>query len=222
VAVLFSMRIADRNRDWSDSLTLYEKTVKTAPQCARAHSNLGEAYASRGRIDEAISACRQAIAIKPRYAEAHYNLGFAYYKKGLMDEAIAEYKEAIAVEPLYPRAFNNLASTYLEKGEAHTAIFFFMKTLQFSIVRPEALIGLSVAFSKIGMTDRAIARATKALALKPSLAMAHNNLAYFYYVKGDYAQAIAHCDKAVRGGYPVPEQLLRWLEPYRGKAIRNN
>jgi Flp pilus assembly protein TadD len=136
----------------------------------------------------------------------------------MLDEAIAEYKESIAVEPNYPRAFNNLASAYLEKGEAHTAIFFFMKTLQFRAVRPEALIGLSVAFSKIGMMDRAIAQATKALALKPSLAVAHNNLAYFYYVKQDYARAIAHCDKAVRGGYPVPEQLLTWLEPYRAKA----
>lgn len=222
VAALFSLRIADRNRDWSDSLTLYQKTVATAPQCARAHSNLGEAYASRDRIDDAISQCRQALAIKPRYAEAHYNLGFAYYKKGLLDEAIAEYKEALSVEPDYPRALSNLASAYLEKGEAHTAIFFFMKTLQFSIIRPEALIGLSVAFSKIGMMDRAIAQATKALALKPSLTVAHNNLAYFSYMKGDYAQAIAHCDKAVRGGYPVPEQLLKWLEPYRVKAVRNN
>jgi Flp pilus assembly protein TadD len=222
VAALFSMRIADRNRDWSDSLTLYEKTVTTAPQCARAHSNLGEAYASRGRIDEAISQCRQALAIKPRYAEARYNLGFAYYKKGMLDEAIVEYKEALSAEPRYPRALNNLGSVYLEKGETHQAIFYFMKAVQFKSVKPEVLIGLSVALSRLGMQDKAIDRAQSALALKPGLAVAHNNLAYFYYVKKDYAQAIAHCDKAVRGGYPVPEQLLKWLEPYRTGAIRSH
>jgi tetratricopeptide (TPR) repeat protein len=215
VLTLFSLRIADRNRDWSDSLTLYEKTVKTAPQGARAHSNLGEAYASRGRIDEAIAACKRALAIKPGYAEAHYNLGFAYYKKGLFDEAIAEYREAISAEPRYPKALNNLGAAYLEKGEIHEAIFYFMKALQFRSVQPEVLIGLSVAFSKIGMTDKAIDRAGRALALKPSLAVAHNNLAYFYYLKQDYGLAIEHCDKAVEGGYPVPEQLIKWLAPYR-------
>ena len=217
IAVLFSLRIADRNRDWRDSLTLYDKTVKTAPQCARAHSNLGEAYAARGRIDEAIAACRRALAIKPRYAEAHYNLGFAYFKKGLLDEAIAEYKEAVSVEPRYPKALNNLGSAYLEKGETNKAIFYLMKALQFKSVKPEVLIGLSVALSKLGMTDKAIDRARRALVLKPSLAVAHNNLAYFYYMKKDYALAIAHCDKAVKGGYPVPEQLIGWLEPYREK-----
>jgi hypothetical protein len=36
-------------------------------------------------------------------------------------------------------------------------------------------------------------------------------------MKKDYALAIAHCDKAVKGGYPVPEQLIKWLEPYREK-----
>jgi tetratricopeptide (TPR) repeat protein/uncharacterized membrane protein len=223
VLVLFAFRIADRNRDWSDSLTLYEKTVQTAPQCARAHSNLGEAYAGRGRIDEAIEACRQALAIKPRYAEARYNLGFAYYKKGLLDEAIEEYKEAIAVEPDYPKALNNLGSACLEKGETHKSIFYFMKALQFKEVKPEVLIGLSVAFSRLGMTDRAIGNAKRALALKPSLAVAHNNLAYFYYLKQDYASAIEHCNKAIQGGYAVPEQLIKWLEPYRGaKSAANN
>jgi Flp pilus assembly protein TadD len=215
VGALFSVRIWDRNRDWSDSLTLYEKTVTTVPQGARAHSNLGEAYASRGRIDEAIAACKRALAIKPGHAEAHYNLGFAYYKKGLFDEAIAEYREALSAEPRYPKALNNLGAAYLEKGEIHEAIFYFMKALQFKSVQTEVLIGLSVAFSKIGMTDKAIDRAGRALALKPSLAVAHNNLAYFYYLKRDYGLAIEHCDKAVEGGYPVPDQLIKWLEPYR-------
>ncbi len=215
MAVLFALRIADRNRDWRDSLTLYEKTATTAPQCARAHSNLGEAYASRGRIDEAIAACLRAIAIKPGYAEARYNLGFAYYKKGLLAEAIEEYREAIVAEPRYPKALNNLGSAYLEKGEISKAIFYFMKALPFTSVKPEVLIGLSVALSKLGKPDMAIARATRALSLKPDLAVAHNNLAYFYYLKKEYAVAIEHCDKALQGGYPVPEQLLKWLEPYR-------
>ena len=222
VVALFSFRIADRNRDWSDSLTLYEKTVKTAPQCARAHSNLGEAYASRGRIDEAIAACGEALAIKPRYAEGHYNLGFAYFKKGMLDEAIAEYTEAISEEPRYPKALNNLGAAYLEKGEPHKAVFYYMKAVEFKSVRPEVLVGLGAAFSKMGMIDRAIARVKTALALKPSLAVAHNNLAYFYYLKQDYALAIEHCDKAIQGGYAVPAQLIKWLEPYRGAKSAAN
>jgi len=97
-----------------------------------------------------------------------------------------------------------------------------MKALEFKSVRPEVLVGLGTAFSKMGMIDRAIARVKTALALKPSLAVAHNNLAYFYYLKQDYALAIEHCDKAIQGGYAVPEQLIKWLEPYRGAKSAAN
>ena len=49
IVVLFSARTACRNRDWKDSVTLWEKTVKCVPRCLRAQSNLGVWYYNQGR-----------------------------------------------------------------------------------------------------------------------------------------------------------------------------
>ena len=222
VVVLFSLRIADRNRDWKESLTLYEKTVKTAPQCARAHCNLGEAYVGRGRIDEGIAACKRALAIKPRYAEAHYNLGVAYAKKGRLDDAIAEYREALALVPRYPQAINNLGAVLLEKGEVDESLLRFAQALGYRGVLAEARVGLGSAAIRKGWPIMAIYQFRKALALKPFLAVAHNNLSFTYFLLGDFALAVMHCDKAIKGGYPVPEQLTKSLERYRAGSVLIN
>ena len=47
-----------------------------------ARYNLGVAYARKGRIDEAISEYKLALAIKPDYVKVHNKLAFAYYSKG--------------------------------------------------------------------------------------------------------------------------------------------
>ena len=222
VMLLFSVRIVDRNRDWRNRVTLYEKTVKTAPQSARVHNNLCEAYASSGRVDQAIAECKKALAIQSPYAEAHYNLGVTLYKKGRLDEAIDEYLNAVAVEPTYTKALNNLGIAYIDKGDINKAIYYLAKGLNTNRANAEVLVGIGVAFIRKGWLDRAIMQFRKALSIKPGLAVAHNNLAYCYYLKGDYQQGLKHLDKALRGGYPVPKQLREGLEPYRNKSVTGN
>jgi len=82
VVCLFSLRIVDRNRDWRDEFTLWKKTVTSAPQCVRAHNNLGAAYADKGKLARAIAEYKHALSINPDYAEAYNNLGAAYARKG--------------------------------------------------------------------------------------------------------------------------------------------
>ncbi len=219
VLLLFSIRIVDRNKDWRDRMTLYEKTIKTAPLSARAHNNLCEAYANMGRVDEAIAECKKALTIKSPYAEAHYNLGVTSYKKGMLDEAIDSYLQAIAAEPTYAKALNNLGIAYMDKGDINKAIFYLAKALKTRHANAEVHVGLGVAFIRKGWLDRAIMQFREALELKPGLAVAHNNLAYCFYLKGDYQQALKHLDKALLGGYPVPQQLLDGLESYRKESV---
>jgi len=48
VLLLFSARSIARNNDWKDDLTLWTKTVQTAPDCAKARSNSGKALNNEG------------------------------------------------------------------------------------------------------------------------------------------------------------------------------
>jgi tetratricopeptide (TPR) repeat protein len=62
----------------------------------------------KGRLDEAIRQCREAIRLEPAYAEAHNNLGKALEMKGQMNEAIREFQEALSLNPDFAIARSNL------------------------------------------------------------------------------------------------------------------
>ena len=63
-----------RNADYQSELSLWQSTVKAAPQNPRAQNNLGVAYELSGRIAEARNAYAQALVLSPRYQAARANL----------------------------------------------------------------------------------------------------------------------------------------------------
>ncbi len=213
--LLFSLRIVDRNRDWKDELTLWGKTVKTAPQCARAHNNLGVEYDERGRTGKAVAEYEIALSIKPHFAKPYNNLGFIYYEKGEIDKAVSAYKKALNIKPGYAKAHNNLGAAYLKKGMIKEAMYAFLRALRYKRRFVEAHIGLGVVWVKQGRLDSALYQFKKALEIKSDLPEAHSNLASTYYLQGDYKMAIYHCGKAEELGYKVSPQLLELLRPYR-------
>jgi tetratricopeptide (TPR) repeat protein len=110
----------------------------------------------------------------------------------------------------------------LEKGEVDESLLRFAQALGYRGVLAEARVGLGSAAIRKGWPIMAIYQFRKALALKPSLAVAHNNLSFTYFLLGDFALAVMHCDKAIKGGYPVPEQLTKSLERYRAGSVLIN
>ena len=65
------------------------------PHYAKAHNNLGSAYIIGGRLDEAISEYKKALAIEPDNAKAHHNLALAYYSKENYRLAIIHFDKAV-------------------------------------------------------------------------------------------------------------------------------
>ncbi|MCX5886505.1 MAG: tetratricopeptide repeat protein, partial [Proteobacteria bacterium] len=105
VIIIFGVRVADRNRDWRDGFTLWSRTVRTVPQCARALDNLGVEYYNLKKYKEAVAYHERAIRLKPDYAIAYYNLGNAYNHSNLCDKAITVYQQSIRLNPDNIRAY---------------------------------------------------------------------------------------------------------------------
>jgi tetratricopeptide (TPR) repeat protein len=83
--VLCTIRTVRRNRDWQDDLTLWQATVVTAPDSAKAHNGLGEQLAARGRpgdLEQAIAHGETAVAIRRDYVPALANLATYYVRRG--------------------------------------------------------------------------------------------------------------------------------------------
>ena len=77
---------------------------------ATAFSNLGSAFHQNGQLDEAIAACRQAIALNPDLVVAYNNLAFTLAEKGLLADAIDICRQTVAIDQNPPKADRGLAA----------------------------------------------------------------------------------------------------------------
>src|SRR5262249_13923066 len=77
----------------------HRKAIDLDPKDAVAHSNLGNALAAKGRLDEAIAAYHKAIAIDPKDAHAHGALGQALLQQGRFAEARDATRRAFRLLP---------------------------------------------------------------------------------------------------------------------------
>lgn len=72
--LLLVLLTARRNTEYRSEVSLWESTVRAAPQNPRAFNNLGVAYEKAARAGDARSAYLRALALEPTYATAKKNL----------------------------------------------------------------------------------------------------------------------------------------------------
>ncbi|HWK48139.1 MAG TPA: tetratricopeptide repeat-containing glycosyltransferase family protein [Stellaceae bacterium] len=92
------------------------EAVAVAPQAADYRSNLGNALAALGRLEEAADSYRTALELNPDLAQTHNNLGNVLRGLGKLDAAEASYRTALRLVPDLPDAHNNLGTLLLLAG----------------------------------------------------------------------------------------------------------
>ncbi len=197
VLVLFSLRIADRNRDWRDGLSLWGKTAVTAPRCARAHANLCGAYTAAGYLEDAVGACERAMAINPNQIEAHNNLGATFARKGSFDRAIAAYERAIELRPRYAKAHLNLGYAYFRSGKFDEALYEYSKVKSIRPRYPEVYNSSGAVYVEKGEYEKGINEYKQALELAPAYEEARYNLGIACLRSGRLDDAIGEFLKAL-------------------------
>ena len=195
VIILFSVRTIDRNRDWRDSMTLWGKTVKTVPRCARAQNNLGVEYLFTKKYTEATNHLQAALEIKPDYAEAYNNMGLVSKEQGLYDQAIAFFTKAIMLRKYYYDPVYNLANTFENKGEYDLSIQLYKKLLKKKSDSGQIHNNLGIAYQKQGQLELAKKHYSKAVELNPDDVEARNNLGVWFYNKGMYEKAVLEFER---------------------------
>jgi len=73
---------------------------------------MGSLLVRQGRLEEALTHYRQAVALKPDFAEAYNGLGVAWLKLGQPEPAILEFQKALQAQPELAEAQVNLAVAY--------------------------------------------------------------------------------------------------------------
>ena len=96
----------------------FQRALALRPDDVRAGNALAVAYASLGRLDDAIATFGRLLAREPRASHLHGNLGFALLKAGRLDEARASLDEARRLEPDNLKTLENLALLQEMRGTA--------------------------------------------------------------------------------------------------------
>ncbi len=160
-------------------------------------SNLGAAYASQGKFDEEVEACKKALSINPNDAEAWNNLGAAYHVQGKFDEAVEAFRKALSINPNDAEACYNLGFAYHSQGKFDEAVHAYRKALSINPNHAEAWTNLGAAYGSQGKLDDAVEAHRKALSINPNLAEAWTNLGVAYRNQGKLDEAVEAHRKAL-------------------------
>jgi serine/threonine-protein kinase len=168
---------------WEEAYHFAAVLVALRPGDPGARNRLSVTLQAKGRLDEAIAECREALRLNKDDATAHNNIGVALAKKGQLDEAIAELKEAIRLKKDFPEAHNSLGKALAKKGRLDEANAEYKEALriQREVTRlkkydAEAHITLGNVLGDKGLLDEAIAEYQEALRLNKDDARAQHNL----------------------------------------------
>ncbi len=117
--------------DLEQAIELYRESLALCPT-AEGHTFLGWALSYKGRLDEAIEHCREAIALDPDFGNPYNDIGVYLMQRNELDEAIPWLEQAKRARRYEPRHFPylNLGRIYMARGELQRAIQEFEEALQ--------------------------------------------------------------------------------------------
>ena len=145
------------------ALADYRKALELDPKCASAHANLAVAFVQAGKLDDAESHYRQALAGKPT-AATHNGLAYVLARQGRTDEAVAEYRKAIDLDAGFTPAYNNLAGTLARQGKLEEAEHYYRLSLA-QKPSPAVRSALDGVLRQSGKADEAAKQSGKSQAL---------------------------------------------------------
>ena len=103
--------------DLTGAIERYQESIAVRPT-AEAYTFLGWTYSFQGRYEDAIAACKEAIAVDPDFGNPYNDIGSYLIKLGRHDEAIPWLEAAIGAARYEPRHYPhcNLGQVYWRKG----------------------------------------------------------------------------------------------------------
>jgi tetratricopeptide (TPR) repeat protein len=102
----------------------------TNTKAATEALNQGLQAIQSGKIEDAITAFREAIKLDPKLAAAHYNLGLALRQSGKLQPAADAFYQATQADPQFALAFANLGGALLEGNNLKLAKDYLSRALE--------------------------------------------------------------------------------------------
>jgi len=130
----------------------------------RVWYELGQAYLSQKKYDEATKTFKQALELNPEVAQSHWFLGISYAKAGELEEAIKYIEQATEKGYDYKKSVSNiirLIDIYGRLGDYYKIIDLYKAGIELQPQNAQWHASLAAAYAKIGDYDKAVELALK-------------------------------------------------------------
>jgi protein O-mannosyl-transferase len=204
VALVFTGRTLDRNRDWKDEVTLWTETFRVAPGSYRANHNLGMFYTQKGEVDRAILHTRRSLELEPDREQSWSNLGAMYRLRATEAREAKNWKSA--------EALNVEAIGYLERAVRMRSDDIWAWANLGQVYRDLGLVaeGRGDVGKALEYREKAVSQYHEAIRIgsdNPFFNLVYFELGKVYMDGGKYDQAIVHLKKAAEG-FPTRPDIL--------------
>ncbi|HEX3821566.1 MAG TPA: FG-GAP-like repeat-containing protein, partial [Candidatus Sulfotelmatobacter sp.] len=139
----------------TDAVKKFQQALKINPRHLLSLNNLGNAYRSLKRWEEAHATLEQAVAIAPDDAEANYGLGMVFAHSNNTDKAYEYLQRALKARPNYPEALNNLGVLYVMTQRPSEAIASFQQSIRVAPSFDQGYLNLARAYAVQGDREKA-------------------------------------------------------------------
>jgi Flp pilus assembly protein TadD len=183
---------------WKDSASLFGHALEVTANNYMGYYGLGGVLRDQGKLDEAVTAYREAVRLFPNYAGAHGNLGGVYLKQGRLDEAVAELTEAIRLDPKDSEARISLGIALNELGKGKDAEDQMLEAIRLEPDSANAHYNLGRLYAAAGKINDAMVQFAIAARLEPESAQNRYNLGTVLAAQGKMREAVAEFTEAIR------------------------
>src|SRR6267143_1879051 len=173
-------RIYSAQQKHKQAIAALEAAALYQPASDETLSDLAITYFEAGLFDKALQPLNKAIALNPQSPSAHSMLGKTYFALREYEQAAAELKAALEFGANDFDTSFTLAIAYLQQRQFNDARRVFDWMIQHLGDRAELHVVIGRAFRLAGHLPEAIDEFKKAIALNPTLARVHDNLALAY------------------------------------------
>jgi predicted TPR repeat methyltransferase len=154
------------------------------------HYNLAIALQVQGRLDEAVTGYRAAVALAPAVTAVRVALAEALQRLGRLDEATAAYRDALAQAPEDATLHFALGTLLQARGELEEAEESYRCALDHRPDHAPTLVNLGTVLHARGRLDQAATCHRRAVAAEPGFAPAHLNLGAALQAQGRLFDAV--------------------------------
>jgi len=167
------------------------------PKAITLWNILGASSAQIGKLEQALIAFKNVIAIKPNDPKPHNNIGNILKDLGKLEEAVKAYNKAVSLKPDYAEAYLNMGNALHDQSKLVEAVKAYNKAISLKPNYSQAYLNMGNALSAQGKLEDTLEAFNKALSFKPDYAEVYYNMGIALADQGKLEEAIEAYNKAL-------------------------